>query len=58
MSTGAQSSPSGPEEGPAARRNSNAPLIIILVIVGLILLGTFAYAFMMQIPGSMPGMSH
>jgi len=58
VSTGAPPSQSGPEEGSAARRGSNAPLIIILVIVGLILLGTFAYAFMMQLPGSMPGMNH
>jgi hypothetical protein len=42
----------------ADRRGSNLPLILIFVVVGIILLGTFAYAYMMTIPGSMPGMTH
>ena len=58
----AESRQSGPVPGEESERraasSSNAPLIVILVLVGLVMLGAIAYAFMMQIPGSMPGMNH
>ena len=46
------------EDQPASTGRSNTPLIAIFVLAGLILLGAFAYAFMMTMPASMPGMGH
>jgi hypothetical protein len=42
----------------ASTRRSNLPLVLIFGLAAIILLGAFIYAFMMTIPGSMPGMAH